>query len=90
MSDLSMHNQSAYGMRHNYLHHSWAGAHLFWFVVLVLITFMALFFFKPDFVMRKKDCEVTCEVDCMKVLLSAVVIAVVVSFFVWLVTHALC
>lgn len=87
MSDLSMHAHSHHDGHHNYLSHTWAGAHMFWFVVLVLIVFMALVFFKPDFVMRKKDCKVTDDVDCMKALLSAVVIAVVVCFVLWLLAY---
>ena len=88
MSDLSMHLHDSYGNRHGYLHHTWAGASLFFFVVLILIIFMGLVFFKPDFVMRKRDCEVTCEVDCMKALLSAIVIALVICFLIWLIVYA--
>lgn len=79
MSDLSMHaHQAMHGKKHQHLGHGLAGASLFWFAILVLIVFMLLVFFKPDYVLRKRDCEVTDEVDCMKALLTAVVIAVVV------------
>ena len=88
MSDLSMHAHNAmHGTKHNYLDHNMAGASLFWFVVLVLIIFMLLVFFKPDYVLRKRDCEVTDEVDCMKALLSAIVLALVVCFVLWLIAY---
>ena len=80
MSDLSQLANASHNSKHNYLAQEMAGPSLFWFVVLTLLIFMGLVFFKPDFVLRKKDCEVTDEVDCMKALLSAVVIAVVVCF----------
>lgn len=88
MSDLSMHaHDSMHGMKHKYLDHTLAGASLFWFVILVLIVFMLLVFFKPEYVMRKRDCEVTDEVDCMKALLSAIVISLVVCFIIWLIAY---
>lgn len=84
----SMHlNEHHHNARNGYLGHAWAGASMFWFVVLVIIVFMALVFFKPDYVMRKKGCEVTDEVDCMKALLTAVVIAIVICFLIWLVAY---
>lgn len=89
MSDLSLHSHNAaHEMHHGYLSHHWAGASLFWFVVLIIIIFMALVFFKPDYVMRKRDCEVTDEVDCMKALLSAIVIAIIICFIIWLIAYA--
>ena len=89
MSDMSTHfRDAAYGSRHGYLHDTWHGAYLFWFVVLVLLIFMGLMFFKPEFVRRKCDCEVTDQVDCMKALLTAVVIALVVCFIIWLIAYA--
>ena len=89
MSDLSMHAYDAmHGNKHNYLDRSWAGASLFWFVILILIIFMLLVFFKPDYVLRKRDCEVTDEVDCMKALLSAFVIAIVICFIIWIIAYA--
>ena len=91
MSDMSTHfRDAAYGSKRGYLQHTWAGASLFWFVVLVLIIFMGLVFFKPCFVRRKRDCEVTEEVDCMKALLSAIVIALVICFLIWLIAYAFC
>lgn len=88
MSDLSMHAYNASRETNDsYLGNHWAGAAVFWFVVLVLIVFMALVFFKPDYVMRKKDCEVTDEVDCMKALLTAIVIALVICFLIWLIAY---
>ena len=88
MSDMSLHGYASHGSKNEYLGHTWAGASLFWFVVLILIVFMALVFFKPDYVMRKKDCEVTDEVDCMKALLTAVVVAIVICFLIWLIAYA--
>ena len=89
MSDLSLNAHDAlHQANHNYLDHTWAGASLFWFVVLILIVFMLLVFFKPDFVRRKQDCEYTDEVDCMKALLSAFVIAIIVCFIIWLLAYA--
>ena len=89
MSDLSTHSHDAmHGKKHNYLGYGWAGASLFWFVVLVVIVFMLLVFFKPDFVLRERDCDYTDEVDCMKALLSAVVIAIVICFIIWLIAYA--
>ena len=89
MSDMSMHTHNAmHGKKYGYLDNSWAGASLFWFVILIAIVFMALHFFKPDYVLRKKDCEVTDEVDCMKALLSAIVIAIVICFLLWLILYA--
>ena len=89
MSDLSMHaHNAAHGMKNNYLGHAWMGSGLFWSVILVLIIFMLLVFFKPDYVLRKKDCEVTDEVDCMKALLTAVVIAVIICFIMGLLYYA--
>ncbi len=88
MSDLSMHaHEAIHGNKHQYLGHGYAGASLFWFVILVLIIFMLLVFFKPDYVLRKRDCEVTDEVDCMKALLSAVVIAVIICFIIALIAY---
>ena len=87
MSDLHTYDAS-HGMKHGYLGHTWAGASLFWFVVLVVIIFMGLVFFKPDYIMRKRDCEVTDEVDCMKALLSAIVIALVICFLIWVIAYA--
>lgn len=75
---MHAHN-AAHGMKQNYLSHAWLGSGLFWSVILVLIIFMLLVFFKPDYVLRKKDCEYTDEVDCMKALLTAVVIAIVID-----------
>ena len=89
MSDLSMHAHDAmHGNKDNYLRHGWAGASLFWFVILTLIIFMLLVFFKPDFVKRKRDCDFTDEVDCMKAFLSALVIAIVICFIIWLIAYA--
>ena len=89
MSDLQMHAYNAsHEMKHGYLNHQYAGVSLFWFIILILLIFMGLVFFKPDYVMRKRDCEVTDEVDCMKALLSAVVIAIVVCFIIWLIAYA--
>lgn len=86
---MSMHSHDlAHEMNHGYLSHRWAGASLFWFVVLIVIIFMLLVFFKPDYVMRKKDCEVTDEVDCMKALLTAIVVAIVICFIIWLIAYA--
>ena len=83
-----MHTYNAsHGMNNGYLSNPWAGSSMFGFVILVLIIFMALVFFKPDYVMRKRDCEVTDEVDCMKALLSAVVIAVVIGFIIGLIAY---
>jgi Na+/proline symporter len=84
-------SMNAYGaaneMKHKYLEYGVNGAGLFWFVILTLIVFMLLVFFKPDFVLREKDCEYTDEVDCMKALLSAVVIAVVVCFIIAVIAY---
>ncbi len=89
MSDLSMLAHDAmHGHKHHHLGYDWTGASLFWFVVLVLIVFMLLVFFKPEYVLRKRNCEYTDEVDCMKALLTAVVIALVVCFVLWLVAYA--
>ena len=91
MSDMSsLAYDATHGSNHKYLSSTWAGAGLFWFVVLTLIIFMLFVFFKPDFVMRKKKCEVTDEVDCMKALLSAIVVAIVICFIIWLIAYAFC
>lgn len=88
MSDLSMHTyDSMHGKKNKYLNNTLAGASLFWFVILVLIVFMLLVFFKPDYVLRKRDCEVTDEVDCMKALLSAIVISLIICFIIWLIAY---
>ncbi len=89
MSDLSMsaHDMLHHGDKHSYLHW-YAGASAFWMAVLVLIVFMALVFFKPDYVLRKRGCEVTDEVDWMKALLTAIVIALVILFVLWLIVYA--
>ena len=89
MSDMSTHSYDAvHNTKNKYLDHTWAGASLFWFVVLIIIIFMLLVFFKPDYVMRKRDCEVTDEVDCMKALLSAIVISIIICFIIWLIAYA--
>lgn len=89
MSDLSMHAHDAlHGKKHHYLDNDLTGSSLFWTVILVLIIFMLLVFFKPDFVLRTRDCEYTDEVDCMKALLSAIVIAIVICFIIWLIAYA--
>lgn len=89
MSDLSMLAHDAMnGNKRHHLSNDLAGASLFWFVVLVLIVFMLLVFFKPDYVLRERDCEYTDEVDCMKALLTAVVIAIVICFIIWLIAYA--
>ena len=89
MSDMSMESPDAmHKMKSKYLDHGYAGAALFWFVILILIVFFLLMFFKPDFVMRKRDCEVTDEVDCMVALLSAIVIAIIICFIIWLIAYA--
>lgn len=89
MSDLSMLAHDAMnGHKHDHLGHGYHGAYLFWFVILILIVFMLFVFFKPDWVMRKKDCEVTDEVDCMKALLGAIVVAIVICFIIWLIAYA--
>jgi hypothetical protein len=88
MSDVSTQAHNAtQGKKYGHLAHDLAGASTFWFVVLVLIVFMILVLFKPDYVMRKRDCERTDEVDCMTALLSAVAIAVLVCFLMWLVAY---
>ena len=88
MSDMSMNARNAtHGMKDKYLDYGWAGAGLFWFVILILIVFFLFVFFKPDFVMRKRDCEVTDEVDCMSALLSAIVIAVIICFIIWVIAY---
>ena len=89
MSDLSMHSHASSELKQNYLAHAWLGSGLFWSVILVLIIFMLLVFFKPDYVLRKKDCEVTDEVDCMKALLVAIVIALVINFVLALLYYAM-
>lgn len=86
MSALSHDNM--HKKEHSYLGSGLAGASLFWFVVLVLIVFMLLMFFKPDFVKRKQDCDVTDEVDCMTALLYALVIAIVICFILFLIAYA--
>ena len=89
MSDMSMNAHNAVnGMENKYLDYGHAGAGLFWFVVLILIVFFLFVFFKPDFVMRKRDCEVTDDVDCMKALLSAIVIAIVICFILYVIAYA--
>ena len=89
MSDMSMNaNDSVYGMQNKHLGYGYEGAGLFWFVILILIIFMLLFFFKPEHVMRKKDCEVTDEVDCMNALLSAIVIAIIICFIIAIIAYA--
>ena len=88
MSDSLHGYDSAREMKHGYLGYGWAGAGLFWFVILILIIFFLFVFFKPDFVMRKRDCEVTDEVDCMKALLSAIVVAIIICFIIWIIAYA--
>lgn len=86
MSDLSMHGyNSEFGAKR---HHDWSGTSLFWTVIVVLIIFMFLVFFKPEFVLRKKDCEVTDEVDCFKALLTAIVIAIIITLILALLYYA--
>jgi len=88
MSDLSMRaHHDLHGKKHHYLDHNMAGASLFWFAILVVIIFMVLVFFKPEYVLRKRDCEYTDEVDCMKALLTAVAIAVAICFLLWMVYY---
>lgn len=68
--------------------YSMAGSGLFGFVIVTLIVFMCLVFFKPDYVMRKRDGEPTDEVDCMTAMLYAagitILIAIVIALIVYL------
>ncbi len=74
-------------MKPKYLDYSWAGAGFFWFVILILIILFLFVFFKPDFVMRKRNGEVTDEVDFMNALLSAIGIAIVICFIIWVIAY---
>ena len=79
MSDLETYDAQHENVN-GYLNHRHLGNTLFWLVILTVVIFMFLVFFKPEFVLRKKDCEVTDEVDLMRALLSAVGLALLVSF----------
>lgn len=87
MSDLSMHSHHAHGKK-NALGKEWAGAGLFGIAILTLIFIMLQFFFKPDWVLRQKDCEYTDEVDCMKAILYSVVFAVITAVVLGLLAYA--
>lgn len=87
MSDLSMHAHNAH-RNGNYLGKNYAGSGLFGLAIVALIVFMVLFFFKPDWVLRKRDCEFTDEVDCMKALLYAVLITLAIAFVLGLLAYA--
>ena len=86
MSDMSMNSLEVNEMK-NHQKYSMAGSSLFGFVIVTLIVFMCLVFFKPDYVMRKRDCEPTDEVDCMTALLYAVGITVLLAIVIALIVY---
>jgi len=66
------------------------GVALFWFVILTLIIFLLLVWFKPDFVLRERDCERTDEVDYFVALIAAIVIAIIICVIIYLLAYAFC
>lgn len=64
------------------------GAGLFWFVAMVLIIYLLLVFFKPDWVQRSDDCEKNGEVDQAVAIGYAVGLAILICFVLALLAYA--
>lgn len=99
MSDLSMHAHHAHQNK-KLLGNDLVGSGLFGFAIVVLIVFMVLSFFKPDWVLRhncdnKSDSHSSDsyhyknkEVDCMKALLYSVLITVGIAVVLGVLAYA--
>lgn len=88
MSDLSMMAENALHKAHKQNDYMNQGGSLFWFVVVVIIVFLFLALFKPDYVLRERHGERTDEVDWFVVLLSSIVIAIIVCIIIWILAYA--
>jgi len=98
MSDLSMHAHHAHQNK-KLLGNDLLGSGLFGFAIVVLIVFMVLSFFKPDWVLRY-NCDNNSdshsdhynnknkEVDCMKALLYSVLITLGIAIVLGVLAYA--
>jgi len=98
MSDLSMNAHHAHQHK-KLLGNDLLGSGVFGFAIVVLIVFMILSFFKPEWVLRNDgkyhsdtyshgdDCR-DGEVDCMKALLYSVLITVGIAVVLGLLAYA--
>ena len=90
MSNL---NQTAHDSlakaNHSHNHVSYQGVGLFAFVIITLIAFFCLVWFKPDFVLRERHGRKTCEVDYFVAFIGAIVIAIVICVILAILAYAL-
>jgi competence protein ComGC len=64
------------------------GVAFFWFVIVFLIIYLLLAFFKPEFVQRSDDCEKTGELDPALALLWALGLTFLFCFIVAVIYYA--
>lgn len=91
MSTLPLLSQSYAPEVHDHKDHMhYGGLTLFGFVVVALIVFLLLVWFKPDFVLRERHGKKTCDVDYFVALIGAIVITIIVLVILWLLAYAFC
>ena len=65
---------------HSFIPHHLVGKFLFWFVMIVLVSWIVLQFWAPTFVQRKDgNGNPTGEIDTTMVLITAIIVAIIIS-----------
>lgn len=89
MSNLaSMAHESYEHAKHTYADMSRRGVALFSLVIVTLIVFLLLVWFKPEFVLRERHGRKCDEVDYFVALLGALIISLIILIILWLLAAA--